>query len=142
MLIHDHFDRLERGALGIGIRKLWDGASFSRMVEELLARPAFREGIVYIQVSRGEGQRAHFYPDNMRPTALAYSRHFVFPDAAKKERGIHVITTPDLRWKQCNVKSVNLLANSLAKKKAQRAGAHEALLVGEGIVREGASASF
>ena len=142
ILMLDHFHRLERGLHEIDIRNPWDEASFTRMVDELLARTAFREGIVYIQVSRGEGQRTHFYPDNMRPTALAYSRHFVFPDAAKKERGIHVITTPDLRWKQCNVKSVNLLANSLAKKKAQRAGAHEALLVGEGIVREGASASF
>lgn len=142
ILILDHFHRLERGLREIEIRNPWDEASFRRTVGDLLARTAFRDGIVYIQVSRGEGERTHFYSDNMRPTALAYSRRFVFPDAARKERGIAVMTTADLRWKQCHVKTVNLLANALAKKKAQRAGAHEALLVDEGTVREGATASF
>jgi len=47
-----------------------------------------------------------------------------------------------MRWKRCDVKSVNLLANSLAKKRAQRGAADEALLVGDGMVREGASSSF
>lgn len=142
ILILDHYHRMERGLREIEIRNPWDEASFTRMVDELLARTAFQDGIVYIQVSRGEGERTHFYSDNMRPTALAYSRRFIFPDAARKELGIRVITTLDLRWKQCYVKSVNLLANTLAKKKAQRAGANEALLVDDGTVREGASASF
>jgi D-alanine transaminase len=112
------------------------------MVEELLDRTAFEEGIVYLQVSRGESERAHFYPDDMKPTAIAYSRRFRFPDTAKKERGIRLITASDLRWKLCQVKSVNLLANVLAKKRAQRASADEALLVENGEVREGASSSF
>jgi D-alanine transaminase len=97
---------------------------------------------VYVQVTRGESERAHFYSETIAPTALMYSRAFKFPDAAKKERGIRLITTADLRWKQCHVKSVNLLPNALAKKKAQRASADEALLVGDGEVREGASSSF
>jgi D-alanine transaminase len=67
---------------------------------------------------------------------------FQFPDASKKERGINLITTTDLRWKHCNVKSVNLLANVLAKKKAQRAGADEVLLIDDGVIREAASSSF
>jgi D-alanine transaminase len=112
------------------------------MIRDLLDRTSFDNGIVYNQVSRGEGERAHFYPDDMKPTALAYSRRFTFPDSAKKERGIRLITTPDQRWRRCDVKSVNLLANVLAKKKAQRAGADEALLLTDGIVREGASSSF
>ena len=106
------------------------------------ARTAFDDGIVYIQVSRGEAERAHFYPDDLQPTVVAYSRAFTFPDAAKKERGIRLVTSTDLRWKHCDVKSVNLLANVLAKKKAQRAGADEVLLIDDGIVREGASSQF
>ena len=78
----------------------------------------------------------------MKPTAIAYTRRFKFPDDAKKERGIKVITTSDQRWLRCDVKSVNLLGNALAKKKAQRAGAEEALLLADGFVREGASSSF
>jgi D-alanine transaminase len=142
LFLVDHFRRMDRGLREIDIRNPWDEASFASMVEELLARTAFDGGIVYVQVSRGQGERAHFYPDDMKPTAVAYTRGFRFPDAARKERGIRVITTPDLRWHQCQVKSVNLLPNALAKKRAQRAGADEALLVANGKVREGASANF
>jgi D-alanine transaminase len=142
ILAIDHFRRMDRGLREIDIRNPWNETGFTRTVDELLDRTSFEDGIVYLQVSRGEGERAHFYPDNMPPTALMYSRRFRFPDAMKKERGIRIITAPDLRWKQCQVKSVNLLPNALAKKRAQRAGAEEALLIGDGEVREGASSSF
>ncbi|MEK6372143.1 MAG: aminotransferase class IV [Acidobacteriota bacterium] len=138
----DHYRRMDAGLRQIDIRNPWDEAQFEADMRELIGRTAFADGIVYVQVSRGEAERAHFYPDDIQPTAVAYSRAFRFPDAAKKERGIRVVTTADLRWKHCEVKSVNLLANALAKKRAQRAGADEALLVGEGFVREGASSSF
>ena len=138
----DHFRRMDRGLREIEMRNPWNEITFMKTMEELLDRTAFESGIVYIQVSRGESERAHFYPDDMTPTAVAYSRRFNFPDQTKKERGIRLITVPDLRWKRCDVKSVNLLANSLAKKRAQRGAADEALLVGDGMVREGASSSF
>ena len=138
----DHFHRMDRGLREIDIRNPWNEITFTKTMDELLDRTAFESGIVYIQVTRGESERAHFYPDDMAPTAIAYSRRFNFPDQTKKERGIRLITVPDLRWKRCEVKSVNLLANSLAKKRAQRAAADEALLVGDSVVREGASSSF
>lgn len=138
----DHYRRMDRGLREIDIRNPWDEAQFESVMRELIDRTAFADGIVYVQVSRGEAERAHFYPEDIQPTAVAYSRAFRFPDAAKKERGIRVITTADLRWKHCDVKSVNLLANALAKKSAQRAGADEALLLGDGFVREGASSNF
>ena len=133
---------MERGLHEIDIASPWDLARFAAVTRELLDRTAFDDGIVYVQVTRGEAKRAHFYPEGMTPTVVAYSRSFRFPDAAAKERGIAVITTPDLRWKACHVKSVNLLATTLAKKKAERAGAIEAVFVDGGIVREGASSSF
>jgi D-alanine transaminase len=138
----EHFRRLQTGLHDIEVPNPWTEQSFAKMVDELLRRTQFDAGIVYIQVSRGEGERAHFYPENLKPTAVAYTRKFNFPDAAKKDRGIRMITTGDQRWQQCCVKSVNLLANAMAKKKAQRAGADEALLLDDGVVREGASSSF
>jgi D-alanine transaminase len=138
----DHYRRLIDGLRTIEIRSPWDETSFRAVMNELLDRTAFDDGIVYIQVTRGEGERAHFYPENLEPTAIAYSRRFTFPDAAKKERGIRLLTTSDQRWLHCDVKSVNLLANALAKKKAQRSGADEALLLRDGLVREGASSNF
>jgi D-alanine transaminase len=142
IFLADHYRRMEGGLRAIEIRSPWDEAAFSSLMRELMARTAFDDGIVYIQVTRGEATRAHFYPDDLQPTVVAYSRAFTFPDAAKKERGIRLVTSADLRWKHCDVKSVNLLANVLAKKKAQRAGADEVLLIDDGIVREGASSSF
>jgi D-alanine transaminase len=138
----DHFRRLLNGLKSIEIRSPFDEAYFRVVINELLDRTAFEDGIVYIQVTRGEAERAHFYPENLEPTAIAYSRRFTFPDAAKKERGIRLLTTSDQRWLHCDVKSVNLLANALAKKKAQRSGADEALLLRDGLVREGASSNF
>jgi D-alanine transaminase len=142
IFLAEHYRRMENGLREIEIRVPWDEAHFGDVIRELLARTAFDDGIVYIQVTRGESERKHFYPDDLTPTAIAYSRAFTFPDAAKKARGIALVTADDLRWKHCNVKSVNLLANAIAKKKAQRAGADEALLIDHGIVREAASSSF
>ena len=142
VFLREHYRRMEGGLREIEIRVPWDEAQFVAVMRELIARTAFDDGIVYIQVTRGESERKHFYPDDLEPTVVAYSRSFTFPDAAKKERGIALVTTADLRWKHCNVKSVNLLANALAKKKAQRAGADEVLLLDDGIVREAASSSF
>ena len=142
VFLAEHHRRMERGLHDIDIPSPWDLTRFAAMTRELLERTAFDDGIVYVQVTRGEARRAHFYAEGMTPTVVAYSRSFQFPDAAAKARGIAIITTPDLRWQQCHVKSVNLLPNALAKKKAQRAGAIEAVFVDDGIVREGASSSF
>jgi len=114
VFLADHYQRMERGLRAIDIRSPWEEGAFVEVMRELLARTAFDDGIVYIQVSRGEGERAHFYRDDLKPTVVAYSRAVAFPDAAKKERGIRLVTTDDLRWKHCDVKSVNLLANLLA----------------------------
>ncbi|MFL6245975.1 MAG: aminotransferase class IV [Thermoanaerobaculia bacterium] len=138
----DHLRRMERSLRELEIRCPWSESEFVAAMAELLARTSFEDGIVYVQVTRGEAERAHFWPEDIEPTSLAYSRRFRFPDPARKERGIRVITTIDRRWHFCQVKSVNLLGNAMAKKQAQRAGADEAILLADGFVREGASSNF
>lgn len=142
ILLRDHFRRLQRNLQKIEIAPPWSESAFIETMTELLARSECTDGIVYIQVTRGEGPRSHFWQEGLTPTVIAYSREFVFPDAVKKQQGIRVITTADHRWHHCDVKSVNLLANALAKKEAQRAGAEEAILLAGGQVREGASSNF
>lgn len=142
IFLGDHYRRMQRSLKSIEIRSPWDESQFNGVMRDLLDRTEFDDGIVYIEITRGDAPRAHFWPEDVEPTVIAFSRRYAFPDAARKERGIRLITTPDLRWKSCDVKSLNLLANAIAKKKAQRAGADEALLVGDGIAREGASSSF
>jgi len=142
VFLADHYRRLEHGMRHIEITAPFTENEFVAIVRELLDRTSFAEGIVYVQISRGEGERAHFWPENIAPTVVLYTRRFKFPDALKKERGIRVVTTADTRWQYCNVKSVNLLGNAIAKKHAQRAGADEAILLADGFVREGASSNF
>ena len=142
VFLTEHYRRLESGLRAIEIASPFSEDSFRSVTRELLERTEFEDGIVYTQVSRGESTRAHFWPEGVPPTTVVYSRRFAFPDASRKERGIRVITTADHRWHFCNVKSVNLLANSMAKKQAQRAGADEAILLTSGFVTEGASSSF
>lgn len=141
-LLLDHYRRMERGLQTLEIRSPWTEQEFTSVIAQLLDRTAFDDGIVYIQVSRGESERSHFWPDESTPTVVAYSRAFRFPDAAKKDRGIKVVTAEDHRWTFCSLKSVNLLGNAMAKKTAQRAGADEAILLADGFVREGAGSNF
>jgi D-alanine transaminase len=138
----EHFQRLAAALTELEIRNPWNQASFGAAMREILDRTAFSDGIVYIQVTRGEALRAHVWPDDLEPTVVVYSRRFTFPDAGKKERGIRVITTPDRRWHFCNLKSANLLGNAVSKKIAARAGVDEAILISGGEVTEGATSSF
>jgi D-alanine transaminase len=142
VFFREHWQRLERGLAAIEIPNPWDETSFTDTMRELIARTDFDDGIAYIEVSRGEGERSHTWAEGMTPNAIAFSRRHTFPDAAKKEHGIRLVTEEDLRWRHCDVKSVNLLANILAKQKAQRAGGDEALLVDDGVVRECSHSSF
>ena len=137
-----HFARFERGLSALGIPIPWNLSSFTALCMELISRSGLDEGIVYFQVTRGEGERTHQFPEEMTPTAIAYTRRMSFPDADKKAAGIRVITFDDLRWRFCYIKSTNLLGNVLAKRKAREAGAVEALLHDGGEIREGANSSF
>ncbi|HEY0592566.1 MAG TPA: aminotransferase class IV [Thermoanaerobaculia bacterium] len=142
LLVRRHYARMRAGLEELEIPTPWSEEEFLALLRELIARSGLEEGLVYVQVTRGEAERAHFWPEGMTPTTIAYARKAKFPDAAKKEKGIAVITVPDERWGRCNVKATTLLPNALAKKKAQRAKADEALFVSAQEVTEGASSTF
>lgn len=97
------------------------------------------EATVYVQVTRGAAlpRTHHFPPKGTRPTVYLAAQRFV-PPAGLRERGASVITVPDIRWSRCDLKSVNLLPNAMAKQQAVEAGCDEALFVRDGVVMEGA----
>jgi D-alanine transaminase len=142
IFVSDHYHRMVGGLRELEIPNPWTEEEWIDVLMEVLDRTAFQDGIVYVQVTRGEAERVHFYPENIQPTTVIYSRRYNFPDASKKERGFKLVTMPENRWKLCRVKSVNLLGNVIAKKKAQRAGAEEAIFIDSGVVREGASSTL
>lgn len=110
---------------------------------EGLERSGFGETLIYIQVTRGVAPRQHQFPAGpVAPTVVMTFKELHGWPPALYARGVEVISTQDLRWQRCDIKSVALLPNVLAKQEAAQVGAFEALLVdAAGRVTEGASTS-
>ncbi len=137
-----HFDRLYRSLDQLDILFERSQDSLLVTIHELLRRNRIRNGLVYLQISRGVAPRDHAFPQaNIAPTVVLTAKRFNFDAAAQRaEHGIRVITQDDQRWDRCDIKSVNLLPNVLAKQAAREEGAYEAWLVdGRGLITEGSS---
>ena len=139
-----HLDRLERSVGEIGMAMPMGRESLKLVTRELVRRNRMRDGLIYLQVTRGAVRRDHPVPNEPpRPTFIMTTRA-IDPRSNEKLRakGIRVITRPDERWARRDIKSTALLPNILAKTAAKRAGAFEAWLVdNKGYVTEGASTS-
>jgi D-alanine transaminase len=139
-----HFARLERSLSELSIAMPMSRRALTLVLREAVRRNRVRDGLVYLQVSRGVAPRDHAFPSTpVRPsvviTAKAMDRT---KDEARAAKGVSVITTPENRWGRCDIKTVGLLPNALAKQKAREAGAVEAWFVDElGFVTEGASSN-
>lgn len=99
------------------------------------------EGTFYVEITRGAAPRTHaFPPKGTKATILAMVSRFDVPHALR-ESGARAITQPDVRWLRCDVKTIQLLPNCIAKQKASEAGALEAIFIRDGIVTEGTHTS-
>jgi D-alanine transaminase len=139
-----HMERLVRSLGELRIALPMRLPALSVILHETVRRNRVRDGIVYLQVTRGVARRDHaFPPPATRPAVVVTARAH---DAAKAERtaaeGIAVITLADNRWARPDIKSVSLLPNVLAKQAARDRGAREAWFVdAKGFVTEGASSN-
>jgi D-alanine transaminase len=135
-----HFKRFERSLREIAIQNL-DLARVSGWVVETCEKSAIADGTVYCHVTRGVGPRSHVWSNDLQPTFFMTVRPFVARDDGN-ERGIRISSFTDLRWGRCDIKSLNLLPNVMAKQQARSQGSYEAILVDErGQVREGSSSA-
>jgi D-alanine transaminase len=138
----EHLDRLERSLREMGMVMPMGRPALKLVMREMVSRNRVRDGLLYMQVSRGAVRRDHPIPDVVpRPTLIMTVRG-QDPAAGKKKRteGVAVITRPDQRWARRDIKTVQLLPNLLAKTEARKTGAYEAWLVDQdGFVTEGAS---
>jgi D-alanine transaminase len=136
-----HLERLERSLAEVRIPNPYTTAEWTSLQEELARRNGMTEGFIYFQVTRGAAERDFFFPDNAKPTVAMFTQAKAIAHAPAAETGIAVVTVPDLRWQRRDIKSINLLAQVLAKQAAREAGAQEAWLVEDGFVTEGGSSS-
>lgn len=139
-----HLDRLARSLSELKIASPMSRAALSLVIREVLRRNRVKNGIFYLQVTRGASRRDHFFPAADTPPTLTITARSIDPSisARKYENGIKVITVPENRWDRVDIKSVGLLPNVLAKQQAKEAGAQDAIYVdGAGVVMEGASSN-
>lgn len=137
-----HFERLWRSLGELRMRAPMSRAALSQVLRETLRRNRLRDGLLYLQITRGAARRDHAFPDpEVAPTLVITAKPVDFAALDRKaEAGVTVISQPDIRWGRCDIKTVGLLPNALAKQAAKEAGAGEAWLVdAEGYVTEGAS---
>lgn len=139
-----HIARLRRslGELRIG----WPlkPSALAVVMREVVRRNRVRDGIIYLQVTRGVAPRNHAFPTGDVAPALVVTAHATDTAllARRAEQGVSVITVPENRWTRVDIKSVSLLPNVLAKQKARESGAFEAWFVdSKGLVTEGSSSN-
>jgi D-alanine transaminase len=139
-----HLARLARSLSELKIAIPMAEPALRHVLSEVVRRNRVRNGIVYLQVTRGQAPRDFLFPGpHIEPTVIAVARS-IDPDkvAAKARQGIAVKSVPDNRWGRCDLKTVMLLPAALAKEAARTAGAQEAWFVDEaGFVTEGASSN-
>lgn len=139
-----HLDRLERSLREIRIPMPMGREALKGVLREVIRRNRIEEGLLYMQVSRGVARRDHAFPSKPVPPAIVVTVKRIKPYPASIENwGTTAITYPDQRWARCDIKTVGLLPNVLARQAAKEKGASEAILIApDGTVTEGAATSF
>jgi D-alanine transaminase len=133
-----HLARLDRSATALDLIQPYSRAEWTDHILEGVRRAAFSEAKIYIQLSRGVAPRDHAYPLDLTPTVVMTVREFHPLDKSVQAAGVDAMTTEDIRWGRCDIKSVNLLANVLARQQVKQAQVFEAILIKAGVVTEGA----
>lgn len=139
--LEEHFARLERSALGLDIL-LDDYKGLQEAAVKLLEGSGYPKAKLYIQVTRGTETRNHAYSDGLQPNVLMMVSRLAGNPAEYFQKGVKAITIPDERWSRCHIKAISLLPNVLAKTRAKREGAFEAIQIRDGFVTDGSSSNI
>lgn len=139
-----HMRRLQRSLAELKIATPMSLAALRVVLRETVRRNRVRDGLVYLQVSRGVARRDHAFPPAGTAPSVVVTVRSMDPSAAERTAaaGIAIITVPENRWERVDIKAIALLPNVLAKQAAKEQGAKEAWFVGkDGYVTEGSSSN-
>lgn len=139
--VQRHVDRLERSLSELRIPLPHPREEIIELHRELIARNALRDGVVYLQITRGAGEREFTFPRSPRPSVIAFTQVKELRNPKFTADGVKVVTMPDIRWQRRDIKSVALLAQVLGKQDATEAGAFEGWMVEDGLVTEGTTST-
>jgi D-alanine transaminase len=137
-----HMARLERSVGEIGLALPFPAKRISELMQELVEKNDLKEGLVYLQVTRGAEDGRNFpFPKEPRPSLVMFCEEKAYADAPAAKTGVKLLSVEDIRWARRDIKSVALLAQVLAKQAAAAAGCQEALMHEDGVVTEGGSST-
>ena len=137
-----HLKRLKYSLRELEIKFTINKKNLNNIFLNLIKKNKTRNGIIYLQITRGIQFREHKYQKNLTPTLIVYTRNKRFNLPGKKFVGVNTITYQDLRWKRRDIKTVNLLPNIIAANMAKKKNAYEAILIQNGKVTEGTSSNI
>ena len=137
-----HCVRLARSLSELDMQNPHDDAEWLEIFRQMVARNDLAEGMVYLQVTRGNpGDRDFAYPGpEVSPTVVLFTQSKPgLADSPAAKVGWRVISIPDLRWDRRDIKTVQLLYPSMGKMAAKKAGVDDSWFVQDGVVTEGTS---
>ncbi len=134
-----HMTRLHRSLSELDMDAPVTDSELETIHRELLARNDLREGGIYLQVTRGAADRDFAFPEDATPSLVMFTQAKSIADAPMAKTGMKVISIPDIRWGRRDIKTVQLLAPSLGKMAAKKAGVDDAWMIEDGFVTEGTS---
>lgn len=133
----DHLQRLRRSLAAIGIDSPLGDTDWQHVLQRLVDDNGGGDQYIYLQVTRGVAPRNHVFPADTKPTVFAYAQPTVYAEPTVE--GVSAITTKDIRWQRCDIKSTSLLGAVMLRQQAAEKGSAEALLVRNGLITEGAA---
>ena len=136
-----HLERFERSLGEIRLPNPLTREEWTQVAARLIRDAGAADQSVYLQVTRGAAPRDHGFPAAAQPGVLAYATPLNYPAPEVAARGVAAVTADDVRWRRCDIKSISLLANVLARQQAVERGAAEAILIRDGTVTEGAASN-
>ena len=135
------WDRFKRSLNEIDLSLPYSTNEFENILNELIKINSLNEGGIYIQITRGIAQRDFSFVSGIKPTVMAFAFSDSVLEHPEAKSGITIISTPDIRWKRRDIKSISLLGQCYAKNQATIAGADECFMVEDGYVTEAGSSS-
>ena len=138
-----HLKRLYRSLKELKIKSPIAKSTYIYHIKNIIKKNVINDGLIYLQITRGVSPRDHVFPKNQKSVIVITGRHLSADEYEKKfKKGINVTTYDDIRWGRCDIKTISLLPNVLAKQDAHIRGASEAWLINkEGYITEGCASN-